>query len=119
MSYRQKQRKEHIAQGLCVDCNRPVALRSDGTPYTRCAIHVKKHLLSNHSGKPIMTYGRTTGRTRSVVEWRNIYNRGGKKKEVPPAVCPECKVRTCADYWYCPWCGAKLADPDDKEVDTE
>lgn len=87
------------AQGLCVYCGRPAVVKADGTTSRRCiecsASHVKQKWYARNG---INTHGRITGRPRSKIE----------SKWPEQAVCPECKIRTNADYWFCPWCGAEL-----------
>ncbi len=77
-------KEERRALGLCVYCGRPVRQKRD----------------ARHG---IETRGRITGRSRGHVE-QKYYQRPGQEL----VTCPDCGIRTNADYWYCPWCGSIL-----------
>lgn len=97
-------KEERRAQGLCVYCGRPAVIKADGTPARRCekcsGSHVRQERDARHG---IETRGRITGRSRGHVE-QKYYQRLGQEL----VTCPDCGIRTNADYWYCPWCGSIL-----------
>lgn len=102
------------AQGLCVYCGRPAVIKADGTPARRCKecsdSHVRQKRDARHG---IETRGRVTGRSRGHVE-QKYYQRPGQEL----VTCPDCGIRTNADYWYCPWCGCILGVPDEYHEET-
>lgn len=71
--------------------------------------HVRQKRDARHG---IETRGRVTGKSRSHVE-QKYYQRPWQEL----AICPDCGIRTNADYWYCPWCGAAFPKP--KKGDEE
>ena len=85
--------------GLCVYCGRPAVIKADGTPARRCELcsgsHVRQKRDARHG---IETRGRVTGRPRGHVE-QKYYQRPGQEL----VTCPDCGIRTNADYWYCPY----------------
>ena len=91
-------KEERRAQGLCVYCGRPAVIKADGTPARRCkecsGSHVRQKRDARHG---IETRGRVTGKSRSHVE-QKYYQRPWQEL----AICPDCGIRTNADYWYCP-----------------
>lgn len=97
-------KEERRALGLCVYCGRPAVIKADGTPARRCELcsgsHVRQKRDARHG---IETRGRVTGRPRGHVE-QKYYQRPGQEL----VICPDCGIRTNADYWYCPWCGSIL-----------
>lgn len=97
-------KEERRAQGLCVYCGRPAVIKADGTLARRCkecsGSHVRQKRDARHG---IETRGRVTGRSRGHVE-QKYYQRPGQEL----VTCPDCGIRTNADYWYCPWCGSIL-----------
>ena len=107
-------KEERRAQGLCVYCGRPAVIKADGTPARRCkecsGSHVRQKRDARHG---IETRGRITGRSRGHVE-QKYYQRPWQEL----TICPDCGIRTNADYWYCPWCGAAFSKPEkgDKEI---
>ncbi len=103
----QKLKEKYKKSGLCVDCGKPCSKKKDGTLFTRCKECLEKHRVGNNASYA-KYHGRISGRRRVTVEWRFCYGTHGEPQKIPPAKCPECGVRTCADYWFCPWCGASL-----------
>lgn len=104
---RQNLKMKYKEKGLCVDCGKPAKIKKDGSLSVRCKECSEKHRVGNNASY-IKYHGRISGRKRSVVEWRFCYGTHGKPQEIPPLKCPKCGVRTCADYWYCPWCGCSM-----------
>lgn len=104
-------REERRAQGLCVYCGRPAVIKADGKPARRCELCSKSHVTQKYYARHgIETRGRITGRSRGHVE-QKYYQRLGQEL----VTCPECKIRTNADYWFCPWCGTALLEPEEKD----
>lgn len=66
--------------------------------------HVRQKRDARHG---IETRGRVSGKSRSHVE-QKYYQRQWQEL----AICPDCGIRTNADYWYCPWCGAAFPKPE-------
>lgn len=100
-------KEERRAQGLCVYCGRPAVIKRDGKPARRCEKCSKSHVTQKfYARHGIETHGRITGKPRSEIE-----SRLRKRPQQELVACPECKIRTSAEYWFCPWCGTALPEP--------
>lgn len=110
MSRQQELKLRYKAAGRCVDCGKPAEQKDDGTTATRCAACREKHRMGNGAKKHVEYHGRVSGKARHQVEWTFKYGTHGARRKTPPITCPVCKIKTCAEYWFCPWCGAEFLE---------
>lgn len=103
-------KEERRAQGLCVYCGRPAVIKRDGKPARRCekcsGSHVSQKYYARHG---VETRSRVTGRPPGKID-----SELRKRPEQERVACPECKIRTKAEYWFCPWCGTALPEPEEE-----
>ena len=107
MSLNKELKEERRAQGLCVYCGRPAVVKRYGKPARRCekcsGSHVSQKYYARHG---VETRSRVTGRPPGKID-----SELRKRPEQERVACPECKIRTKAEYWFCPWCGTALPEP--------
>ena len=103
-------KEERRALGLCVYCGRPAVIKANGKPARRCekcsGSHVSQKYYARHG---IERRSRVTGRPPGKID-----SELRKRPEQERVACPECKIRTKAEYWFCPWCGTALPEPEEE-----